>query len=128
MKTVLKITSFVVLVVLFLAFAYFSFYKWRQMQRYDDRITITAWYMKYACGDCTLDMKVESVDNSNYRFIVGKEIFPHASSAPSGTLCDYIGQQSFENSLSSPDAVEKPFIITGYLHKYSHGLPFIKCS
>lgn len=42
----------------------------------DEPITVEAHYMQYACGDRNDDMKIQSVSDSTYNFIIGKDIDP----------------------------------------------------
>lgn len=83
--------------------------------------------MRYACGDCILDMKVQAVDNPTYNFILGKDILPKPENLPVENLCDFIQSKSYSSS-SGPDFVAEHFVLKGYLHKHSHGLPFLECS
>ncbi len=39
-------------------------------------ITIEAHFMQYACGDWNDDMNIQRVSDTNYNFIVGKDIDP----------------------------------------------------
>lgn len=107
--------------------SYYTYYKWRQNITYEEKITVTAYYMKYACGDCSVDMKVQTVDNPKYNFIIGQDIFPTPKTKKFEELCDYIGSIGYKSS-TEPDYVQESFKLTGYLHKNSHGLPIFEFS
>lgn len=104
-----------------------AFYHWRKQLTYDDKLTLTATYMKYACGDCSVDMKVNRVNDARYRFIIGKDVFPIPEHGSFYDLCDYVSYISF-NSSTQPDDTGQPFILVGRLHKYSHDWPWVSCS
>ena len=42
----------------------------------ENPITIEARFMQYACGDWNDDMNIQSVNDSTYNFIIGKDIDP----------------------------------------------------
>lgn len=131
MKTALKSTfkilaGFLVVGVL-CVLTYYGYYKWQQTITYGEKITVTAYYMKYACGDCAVDMKVQAVDNPKYNFIIGQDIFPTPKTKKIEELCDFIGSIGYESS-TGPDYIEESFTLIGYLHKNSHGLPIFECS
>lgn len=127
MKHLLKLLALVLSALLITALTYYGYYQWRQAQVYEDKITITARYLKYACGDCSLDMKVTSVADTNYQFLVGQEIFPVTQTRKDGILCDFISS-SGHKAATTPDYIEEVFTLTGYLHKYSRSLPFTNCT
>ena len=131
MKTVIrwtfKILAGLFAIVFFCILTYYGYYKWRQTRTYDEKITVTAYYMKYACGDCSVDMKVQTVDNPKYNFIIGQDIFPTPKTKKFKELCDFIGSIGYESS-TEPDYIEESFILIGHLHKNSHGLPIYECS
>ena len=83
--------------------------------------------MKYACGDNSVDMKVEAVDNPKYNFVIGYDIFPTPNQKKFEELSDYIGSIGYESS-TGPDCIEESYTLIGQLHKYSHGLPVFECS
>jgi len=126
-KTTFKILAGLVVALFLGALAYYCYYKWRQSVVYDDKITVTAYYMKYACGDCSVDMKVQSVDNPKYSFIIDQDIFPTPKTKKFDELCDFIGSIG-HNSSTGPDYVEESFTLIGHLHKHKHGFPIFDCS
>lgn len=126
-KRTFKILAGLFVSVILCVVTYYGYYKWRQSRVYEEKITVTAHYMKYACGECSVDMKVQSVDNPKYSFIIGQDIFPRPKSKKFEELCDFIGSISFESS-TGPDYIEESFTLVGYLHKNSHGLPIFDCS
>jgi hypothetical protein len=131
MKTVIKWTFKILAglfaIVFICILTYYSYYKWRQTRTYEEKITVTAYYMKYACGDCSVDMKVQAVDNPKYNFIIGQDIFPTPKTKRFEELCDFIGSIGNESS-TGPDYIEESFTLIGHLHKNSHGLPIFECS
>jgi hypothetical protein len=92
-----------------------------------DKITITAHYMQYACGDCSIDMNVESVNNLKYNFIVGHDIFPTPETKGPEELCNFIDSIGYESS-TGPNYVQESFTLVGRLHKNAHGFPIFDCS
>ncbi len=131
MKTLIK-WAFKILAGLFVfgilgVLAYYGYYKWRQASVYEEKITVTAYYMKYGCGECSVDMKVQAVDNQKYSFIIGQDIYPRPKTKKFKELCDFIGSIGFESS-TGPDYIEESFTLIGHLHKNSHGLPIFECS
>lgn len=131
MNTILKRTSIVVAglfaIAAFCAMIYYVYYKWLQTSVYEEKITVTAYYMKYACGDCSIDMRVKSVDHPKFNFIIGQDIFPIPKTKKHEELCDFIGSVGHESS-TGPDYIEESFTLIGHLHKYAHGLPIFDCS
>jgi hypothetical protein len=126
-KWIFKILGKFLAVVLLFVIIFYGYFKWRQTRTYEEKITVTAYYMKYACGDCSLEMKVQAVNNKNYKFIIGKEIFPTPKTKRFEELCDYISSIGFETS-NGPNSIEESFFLIGHLHRNSHGLPFFECS
>lgn len=131
MKAILKWTFKIVtglLAGIFLCvLTYYCFCKWRQARMYDDKITVTAYYMHYACGDCSVDMNVKTVDNKKYSFIVGRDIFPTPKTKKNGKLCDFIGSIGYESSTGA-NYIQESFTLVGHLHKNAHGFPIFDCS
>jgi hypothetical protein len=129
MKKLIKRTSkvFAILLatVIICVGIYYAYYKYRQNRQYADKITITAYYMRYACGDCSVDMKVKTVDNKDYKFIIGQDVFPTPETKKFDQLCDFIDESV---SSTDPDHYDESFTLVGYLHKHSHGLPVFNCS
>lgn len=103
----------------------FAFFKWRQQSKYKEIVTIKAIYMQYACGDCSLDMEVISVDNATFNFIVGKEIHPTAKER-AGLLCDFIGSSMSEKNNERIN--RNSYILKGRLHKYPHAWSMFSCN
>jgi hypothetical protein len=126
-KRTFKILAGLFVVVVLCVLTYYGYYKWRQTRTYREKITVTANYMKYACGDCSVDMKVKTVDNPKYNFIIGQDIFPKPKTKKFEELCDFIGSIGYESS-TGPDYIEESFTLIGYLHKNSHSLPIFECS
>lgn len=122
LKKIFKAIAILLSSLLFCMLAYYCFYKWRQARMYEDKITVTAYYMQYACGDCSIDMNVKTVDNKNYKFIVGQDIFPTPRTKKFGELCAFISSSGNEGP-----ALES-FTLVGHLHKNAHGFPIFDCS
>jgi hypothetical protein len=59
-----------------------------------DRVTITAFYNQYACGDDNIDMKVQSVDNPHYKFILDKDIAPVTNVFDQSSLIDFVAEKT----------------------------------
>lgn len=106
---------------------YTGFHQWRIKRQYSDRITIKATYMQYACGECSIDMKVKAVSNPNYNFIIGHDVFPKPAIKNSGMLCDYVSDACYRYSSRSGYA-GCTFELTGFLHKSAHGMPLFDCT
>ena len=83
--------------------------------------------MQYACGDCSVDMNVRTVDDSKYNFIIGHDIFPTPQTKKFDELCDYIGDKTY-TAMTTGDSTQKLFTLVGHLHKHSHDLPIFDCS
>ena len=131
MKIFLKWTSRLIfaltIAVLLFVVGYYSYFKWGQNQKYPDRVTIVAYYMQYACGDCSLDMKVQRIDNKKYQFIVDRDVFPKPGTKLSYELCSFIADMNMRYQ-SGIDSSMKSFTIIGKLHKYPHAMPIFNCS
>jgi hypothetical protein len=126
-KWLLKIIIGFLLLIILSVLSYYALYKFRQSIKYNEKITVKAYYMMYACGDCSIDMKVEWVNNNKYKFLLGHDIFPTPQKKDFYKLCDYISNTNYKQLSSSPDAISKPFFLVGYLHKYPHGF-LLDCS
>ena len=122
----LKVVAALVGLLFLLILTFYLYFMWRQNRKYEDKITVTAFYMQYACGDCSLDMRVETVSNSKYNFIIGHDILPTPSLKKLDELCNYISDKTYR--AMATDSTAKAFTLTGYLHKNKHGLPFLACS
>jgi hypothetical protein len=83
--------------------------------------------MQYACGDCSVDMKVKMVDNSKYNFIIGQDILPTPQSKKFDELGGYISDKTYQ-ATTKDDSTAKAFTLVGYLHKNAHGMPIFDCS
>ncbi len=83
--------------------------------------------MKYACGDCSIDMRVKTVDHPKFNFIIGQDISPTPKTKKHEELCDFSGSVGHESS-TGPDYIEESFTLVGHLHKYAHGQPIFDCS
>ncbi len=100
-----------------LAFALIYLIFLRPKQLYSDHLQIGAVYMKYACGDCSLEMKVLSVNSSQYHFILQEEIFPLSVNDKADELCTYISNANYNTAFNEKDTGLQ-FTIAGRLHKY----------
>lgn len=127
-KWTFKIFAGLIAVVFLCTLSYYGYYKWRQTRTYEEKITVIGYYMKYACGDCSIDLKVQAVDNPKFNFIIGQDIFPTPNTKEFEDLCNFIGSIGYESSLGRPDYIEESFTLIGHLHKNSHGLPIFECS
>lgn len=100
---------------------------WRQNQKYTESIMITADFMQYACGDCTLDMKVTKTDNSKFSFILNHDIFPIPRSKSANSLCNYI-TTAYYAARENENLGIQPFTIIGRLYKHRRSFLFSNCS
>ena len=126
-KWIFKILAGLFAVVFLCVLTYLGYYKWRQTRAYEEKITLTAYYMQYACGDCSINMKVQAVDDPRFNFIVGQDIFPTPRTKSFDELCDFVVSIGYESS-TGPDYTQDFFTLIGNLHKNSHGLPIFECS
>ena len=83
--------------------------------------------MQYACGDCSVDMNVKTVDNQKYSFLVGHDIFPTPQTKMFEELCDFIASSDYDSSLGE-DIMPDLFTLVGRLHKNAHSFPLFDCS
>lgn len=77
----------------------------------DDKhvFTVQALFMQYACGDGADEMKVLSVSDSTYGFLVGQDIDPYIN-AENTNLKDY-----FYDNKTKPYGLT--FVLKGYISK-----------
>lgn len=68
---------------------FIQYRNWKRNQRGAHLIQIEATFMQYACGDNNDDMKVKSVSDSTFNFIVGEDIDPELEDKSSFELKDY---------------------------------------
>jgi hypothetical protein len=101
-------------------------YWWRPNQQYKEKIQVGAVYMEYACGDCSLEMKVLSVNNNQYHFLIGEEIFPVPARSKSAELCAFISTANYQSAFNEKDTGLQ-FNIAGRLHKNMEVFPFTGC-
>lgn len=80
-----------------------------------DEITIVAFYMQYACGDDNIDMKVKSVNNSNYQFAIDKDIAPVTNFLTQGTLIDFVKDKTLMWQQGQAGEYLETFILVGHL-------------
>ncbi len=118
-----SLKKYLVVFILFGAISSFSFIKWKQSQKYPDKLIVEANYLFYACGDCTLDMKIKSVNNKNFEFVIGKEIYPKSEFKSNTELCDYI-YSNFDMSETDTNSRPSSFFLEGYLHKNPRNYPW----
>jgi hypothetical protein len=125
--SLVKIIGALIALVVIGCLLYMGFYQWRQSRQYSDRITIKAMYMQYACGDCSIEMKVKAVSNPEYQFITGYDIFPKPATKNQEMLCDYVSNACYRYS-SQSGYTNCNFELIGFLHKNVHGMPLFDCS
>ncbi|MEJ8817238.1 hypothetical protein [Lacibacter sp. H407] len=109
----------------------YLFFKVRQEMQYEESITITANYMQYACGDCSIDMKVIKVDNEKFNFIIGRDVFPIPKEKGFSEFCDFVMRSYYDSRFKENETIQN-FILSGRLHKYPrkglfescHGTPY----
>jgi hypothetical protein len=101
---------------LLICFAVYLFW-WRPGQQFKEAIQVGAVYMKYACGECSVEMKVLSVNNTQYHFIIGEEIFPVPSGSKSAELCAFISNANYQSAFNEKDTGLQ-FSIAGRLHRF----------
>jgi hypothetical protein len=94
--------------------------------QYGEPVTITANYMQYACGDCSIDMKVVKIDNAKYDFIIGNDVFPVPKEKSFSEFCDFV-MGTYYDSRSKENKGIQSFTLVGRLHKYSRRGFFESC-
>jgi hypothetical protein len=99
---------------------------WRSRQQFDAGLTLSAVHMKYACGECSLDMKVLATSDTQFLFLVQQEIFPVAANKPQDALCTYIVNANDNTAYNEKDTGLQ-FNIAGRLHKYRETILFPGC-
>lgn len=113
------------MVSLLICFAGYLFW-WRPGQQYKDAIQVGAVYMKYACGECSVEMKVLSVNNPKYHFMIGEEIFPVPAGSESADLCAFISTANYQSAYNEKDTGLQ-FSIAGRLHRFKEILSTRGC-
>jgi hypothetical protein len=87
-------------------------------KRTKEEITIVAFYMRYACGDGNIDMKVKSVDNSSYKFVVEKDIAPVTNFLNQGSLIDFVNEKTLLWQKGQAGEYLENFTLVGHLKNY----------
>lgn len=80
-----------------------------------EEITIVAFYNQYACGDDNIDMKVERVNNSNYKFLIDKDISPTTNFLTQGTLIDFVNEKTLVWQKGHAGKYLQSFTLVGHL-------------
>ena len=84
-------------------------------KRTKDKITIVAFYMQYSCGDDNIDMKVKSVDNLDFKFLIDKDIAPTTNFLTQGTLIDFVHNQTLMWQKGQTGEYLESFILVGHI-------------
>lgn len=125
MKAVYKWLLGATLLLVVIAVAVLFYYNWRQNSQYADRITLTAHYMQYACGEDNLEMKVLATGSSRYNFLIDKDVALVTKDKKSNRIEEFVDKIVLDYQQGSEEHIKK-FTITGRLHKYPHS--FFDCS
>ncbi|HEU5290669.1 MAG TPA: hypothetical protein VFU05_08520 [Cyclobacteriaceae bacterium] len=80
-----------------------------------DEITIVAFYMQYACGDDNIDMKVKSVDNSDFKFLIDKDIAPTTNFLTQGALIDFVNDKTLMWQKGQAGEYLESFTLVGHI-------------
>jgi hypothetical protein len=99
---------------------------WRSNEQFDAHLTLSAVHMKYACGECSLDMKVLAISDTQFQFLTQKEIFPVAANKAQDALCAYIVNANDYTAYNEKDTGLQ-FNIAGRLHKFEEVFLFPGC-
>ena len=83
-------------------------------KRTKDEITIVAYYMQYACGGDNIDMKVKSVNNSNYKFLIDKDA-PTTNFLTQGTLIDFVNDKTLMWQKGQAGEYLESFTLVGHI-------------
>ena len=105
---------FIVVVIIVLVAFVFS---WRSSQQYNEKIRLTAIDMKYVCEGCSSELKVLSVSDKKFDFIIQDRIRPVAGNNDADQLCQFI-QGASESSAFNETDTGLLFTLVGKLHRY----------
>jgi hypothetical protein len=108
---IIPITTIVLVVTVML------YLKWRISQRYNEKIVVYAVQMNHQCGDCSPSMKVLSVMDEQFSFLVQTEIWPITRRNNDGKLCEFINRANDISSFNETDT-GLLYTLVGSLHRY----------
>ena len=106
----LSILTLIVLGVI-TSVAFLQYRNWKRNQHGTRLVSMEATFMQYACGDENDDMKVRSVNDSTFQFMIGEDIDPELEDQSSFDLKAY-----FYTNRS--DTFGMTYRLSGYLGKY----------
>ena len=109
-----------VLLILFLAMliiAVVFVIEWRSGQQYNEKLRLTAIDMNYTCEGCAAELKVLSVSDKKFDFIIQDKIRPVQVNNDAVRLCEFIKRAS-ESSVFNETDTGLIFTLVGKLHRY----------
>lgn len=83
----------------------------------EDTVQVRATYVKFACGDDNIDMKVNAVSDSSFYYLIGKNISPELNFKQEA-LNEFV-QGKLEKNQATKD-----FLVIGYIRQG----PVLHCS
>ena len=113
-----KIGLLVFIVVVIIVLVVFVF-NWRSSQQYNEKIRLTAIDMKYVCEGCSTELKVLSVGDKKFDFIIQDRIRPVAGNNDADQLCQFIQGASESWAFNETDT-GLLFTLVGRLHRYKN--------
>ena len=79
-----------------------------------EKVTIVAFYNQYACGDDNIYMKVKSVDNPHYQFVVDKDVAPLTNFFTQRSLIDFVKDKTLQWQQGQAGEYLDNFILIGH--------------
>ena len=110
---------FLVMILVTALMLFAIFINWRSRQQYDEKLKLTAVHMKYVCGNCSPELKVLTVNEKKFDFIIRDNIWPVTNELEEDQLCQFINAANDNTTFNETDT-GLLFTVAGKLHRYKN--------